>query len=314
MKRVLITGATGFVGHPCPALLASRGYEVHATTSRPPRTDDGIHWHQTDLLQPGAADALLADLRPTHLLHLAWYAEHGKFWQAPENLPWVRASLELVEAFVRHGGRRAVVAGTCAEYEWGHDRCHEATTPLHPASYYGQCKHALEQVLAGYAAQTGLSLAWGRIFLLYGPQEHPTRLVASVIQALLQGEPARTSHGGQLRDLLHVADVAAAFAALLDSTVTGPVNVGSGQGVTLKQVIETLGRLTGRPDLIQLGALPAPADDPPFLVADTRRLTDEVGWTPQFSLEDGLQDAIAWWRQQANRAVGFAAGTPGHAP
>lgn len=300
MRRVLLTGATGFVGRHCPAELLSRGFEVHAVSSREVPAGDAsrVAWHRADLLEPGAARGLVGRLRPTHLLHLAWYAEPGRFWTSTENFRWVQASLELFEAFAAAGGRRVVAAGTCAEYEWGGGGpCVEARTPLRPATLYGACKHGLRVMLEAFAAQERLSAAWGRIFFLYGPHEDPRRLVSSVTRALLEGRPARCTHGRQVRDFLHAADVASAFVALLDSEVEGAVNIASGEAVTLKEVIGTLGELTGRGDLIELGAVPAPAGEPPVLVADVGRLREEAGWAPGRDLRAGLAETVAWWRE-----------------
>jgi nucleoside-diphosphate-sugar epimerase len=99
-----------------------------------------------------------------------------------------------------------------------------------------------------------------------------------------------------------VADVAGAFAALLDGGVEGAVNVGSGEPVALKDVVRELGERVGRPELVRLGALPAAPNDPPALVADVSRLRGEVGWRPAFGLGRGLDDAVAWWRVRAGVA------------
>ncbi len=151
-------------------------------------------------------------------------------------------------------------------------------------------------VASAYAREVGLSLAWGRIFLLYGPGEDERRLVAHVIRALLAGSEAQTSDGTQVRDFLHVADVAGGFAALLDSPVEGAVNIASGDGVAIARVLALIGEEAGRPDLLRVGALPRRAGEPPRLVADTLRLRTEVGFTPALSLQDGIADTVAWWR------------------
>ncbi len=296
IKRVLVTGATGFIGRQSLAPLLARGFEVHAVTSHPLVRPSG-NWHQADLLQAPQVAALLETVRPTHLLHFAWYAKHGEFWTSAENLRWVQASLDLLRQFQRHGGERVVMAGTCAEYDWGHGTCVEATTPIVPISLYGTAKQALSLILASFAATTGLSAAWGRIFLVYGPFEHPDRLVAAVCRALLKGEPALCSHGEQVRDLLFATDAADAFAALLDSPVSGTVNVASGQPMALDVVVRAIADLLGRPDLLRFGALATAPDDPPRLVADTARLNQELGWYPQTGLTQGLQETIAWWRK-----------------
>ena len=287
MKRVLVTGAGGFIGRQTLEPLRARGFEVH-TAGRA----QGV-----DLLTPGAAAAAVAGARPTHLLHLAWYAEHGRFWTAPENLAWVGASLELLRAFAEAGGQRAVVAGTCAEYAWGADgRCAEGRTPLAPATLYGAAKHGLHEVLRAYAAQAGVSLAWGRVFFSFGPHEPAGRLVPSVARALLAGREAPVTHGRQLRDFLAVEELGDAFAALLDSTVQGAVNVASGEPIALRELVELIAHAAGRPDLVRFGAVEARPGEPAELVADVARLAGEVGWRPREPLDAGVERAVAWWR------------------
>ena len=287
MSRVLVTGATGFVGVPLCAALRERGHEVvEVARSR------GV-----DLLELGAAERVIAEHAPTHLVHLAWYAEPGRYWTAVENLSWVEASLALLRAFAAHGGRRAVLAGTCAEYDWSYGFCSEAVSPLAPSTLYGVSKDALRRVAEAFASQAGLSLAWGRIFFLYGPREDPRRLVASVARALLAGEEAPTSEGSQVRDFLHVDDVAGAFAALLDAeAVTGAVNIGSGVPVSVRAVVEEVAAAAGRPELVRFGALAPRAGEPPLVLADARRLRDEVGWTPTLTLAEGIARTVDWWR------------------
>jgi nucleoside-diphosphate-sugar epimerase len=298
MKRVLLTGAGGFIGSHCIEPLVARGYEVHAV-SRVPRTGDvrGATWHVADLLAPGAAAALVDAVKPTHLLHLAWYVVPGKLITAPENFDWVTASLQLVRRFAEAGGQRAAVCGSGYEYDWNHGYCTEGLTPCVPDTVYGACKHALHEMLRTSAAQQKLSLAWPRVFFLYGPAEHPQRLVSSVIRSLLAGEPAKASHGRQIRDYLHVQDVADGLVAVLDADVQGPINVSSGQATTLREIVLTIGRLTGHPELIQLGALPARANDVPLVVGANARAT-AMGWSPRHDLESGLRHTIEWWRKQ----------------
>jgi nucleoside-diphosphate-sugar epimerase len=301
MKKVLLTGATGFVGRQTvPCLLAS-GYEVHALSSHKHEgaSPPAMRWHEVDLLEEGEEVAtLVRSVQPTHLLHLAWYAVPGTYWTSSENLRWVRASLALLQAFAESGGQRVVAAGTCAEYDWRYGYCTEAYTPLAPATLYGSCKHALRLMLEAFARQAGLSAAWGRPFFLFGPHEHPERLIASVINSLLCGEAARCTHGNQVRDFLHVADAAAAFVALLDSEVEGAVNVASGQPVVLKDLIRRIAKKMGRQEQIELGVVPTPPDEPPLLVGDTHRLLGEVGWSPHYDLDAGLDDTIEWWRNR----------------
>jgi nucleoside-diphosphate-sugar epimerase len=302
VTRVLVTGATGFLGRHVLAPLVAAGHEVHAVSSRDaPRQPGEVTWHRTDLL--AAADAV-ATVEAEVLLHLAWYVEPGRFWTAEANVPWVEASLALLRAFAGAGGRRAVIAGTSAEYDWhaAGERCHEQRTLLHPATLYGAAKHALHLVATSYAEQAGFDLAWGRIFFVYGPGEPDGRLVPSVGRALLAGEPVPTTRGNQVRDFLYVSDVAGAFAALVDSPFAGAVNVGSGDPVPVRVVVERLAALTGRPDLPRFGAIPEREGDPARLVADVSCLRDVVGFRPQVDLDEGLERTLEWLRDATKAA------------
>lgn len=304
MKKVLVTGASGFIGHHCIQPLLARGYEVHAVSSQAKAGGpEGVIWHQADLLKPGSASALLEKIAPTHLLHLAWFVVPGKLISSLENFAWVSASMKLLESFAQNGGQRVVVCGSAYEYDWNYGYCSEKLTPAVPNTVYGACKQALNLLVQSFASQAGLSAAWGRVFFLYGPNEHPDRLVSSVIRSLLQREPARCSHGRQIRDYMHVQDVGNGLVALLDSSVTGVLNVCSGQATTLREIVLTIGRITGRPELIQLGALPARANDTPLVVGENGRLLSEIEWKQQFDLEAGLGQTIEWWRELVEEQI-----------
>ncbi|MGI9111668.1 MAG: NAD-dependent epimerase/dehydratase family protein [Gaiellaceae bacterium] len=296
---MLVTGATGFIGrHALPA-LQRRGFEVHAA-ARSGGSADGVAWHAVDLLDARAVEQLVGELEPSHLLHLAWYAEHGLFWEAPENLDWVAASARLLRSFAESGGGRVVVAGTCAEYDWTADCC-DPSTPIRPATLYGACKSAFRQILEAYASTAGLNAAWGRIFFTFGPGEQPGRLIASVARALVTGATVDCSSGAQLRDLLYVEEVADAFAAILDSEIVGALDVGSGEPHSLRETIERLERLGGGRAVARFGELPQ-RDEPHRIVADIGRLRDEVGWRPRRSLDDGLARTLEWWRSNSDLA------------
>lgn len=302
MKRVLITGAYGFIGRQCLPFLEEAGYEIHTISSRHRTASGGEICHEADILVPGVVEELIARILPTHFLHLAWCTSPGQYWTDGENLRWVEATLRLLRSFSLNRGQRMVMAGTCAEYDWNYGWCSEGVTPLVPATVYGTSKKAMQEMLAVYARQFSLSHAWGRIFFLYGPHEHPSRLVSSVICSLLRGEPALCSSGEQIRDFLHVADVASAFVALLDSDVQGTVNIASGEAVALKDVVSKIALKIGSPELLKLGARPPAPQDPPLLLADVRRLKNELGWQPAFDMDRGLDETISWWRTQISCA------------
>jgi nucleoside-diphosphate-sugar epimerase len=301
VRRVLVTGASGFIGRRTVPLLVDAGFEVHAIAREPRRSEEGVEWHPVDLLSPSGPAGLVREVEASHLLHFAWCAEPGSYWSSPDNVRWLEASLRLFREFASRGGR-ALVAGTCAEYDWSYGFCSERATPLRPNSLYGSAKHALHLVLEQVARTSALSLAWARIFFLYGPGEHPRRFPASVIQSLLHGEPAACTSGTQIRDYLHVDDVAAAFVRILESDVQGPLNIASGEPLPVRELLLTIADVIGTRDLLRLGAATMRPDEPLVLLADTERLVREVGWARRFSLHDGVADAVAWWRRNMDLA------------
>jgi len=291
LQRVLVTGATGFIGRAVVPVLVNRGWEVHAV-ARSAEAQGGGRFHPIDLMDPFAARTLLRGVAPSHLLHLAWYAEPGKFWTAPENLDWVAASLLLYRAFLEAGGERALFVGSCAEYDWSYSHLEEECTPTSPRTLYGHAKNGLRELLENYAGLVGSELAWGRVFFLYGPGEPSNRLVSDVIHSLTEGRLALCTHGRQQRDFMHIWDAARALAAVLESRFCGPINIASGICRPIADTIGIVGGLLGRPELIRLGAREPPTDDPSRLAADVKRLS-RLGFVPEFDLETGLAQTVS---------------------
>ena len=299
--RILVTGASGFVGRWTVAALVARGAEVIAV-SRQPRAAPGAATMACDLLDAAAAARrLLSETRPDIVLHLAWTVEHGKFWTAPENLDWVGATLALMRAAQSNGVRRFVGVGTCFEYDWPRaGDCDERTTPIAPTTLYAAAKDAVRRVGAEWDA---LEFAWARLFYLFGPEENENRLVASIASRLALGQPAPLSSGTAVRDFMDVRDAGAALAAIALSDAMGPVNVASGHGATIREIAEKLGRLAGRPDLIQVGRLPDRPGDPPRIVGATGRLRADIGFSPARDLDHGLRDTYDFWQSRLQSAT-----------
>jgi nucleoside-diphosphate-sugar epimerase len=300
--KILVTGARGFIGsHVCRALQA-HGCEVRALRRRTASTDGcedlwRVEWVEADLLS--ATPRTLAEMCRgiDACIHAAWFVVPGEYLTSPRNDEYRAASIRLFSALLDGGCRTITGVGTCFEYEQI-DRPLDEAARLDPTTPYAAAKLATCIEGQSMARDAGASFAWARLFYLYGPREDSRRLVASVARQLLKEERVAVTNGLQVRDFLHVSDVAEALMAVTEARIDGPVNVGSGEPVQVREVVETIGRLTGRGDLIDFGARSENAVDPPFVCADNDRLKNETGWTPRYSLVDGLEQTIAWWRNR----------------
>lgn len=296
MTTVVMTGATGFVGRQVLPLLMEAGYEIHVLGRRSPDVQ-GVEFHACDLRSGDGVREGLDAAAASHLLHLAWDVPPGEFWEAPANLDWVAASLRLYREFATFGGKRAVLAGTCAEYAWDGDQVLvEGTTPLQPTTLYGLAKRNLFQLLTRASERVGVDVAWGRLFFLYGPAEAEERLVPQVIKSLLADAEFAGTSGQQVRDFMHVSDAARAFAAILASDYSGPVNISTGRPVSVADIAQTIGKLMDRAELLRLGTLPDRPGEPAVLLGNSEILRDQVGFDDFRSLDDGLANTIEWWR------------------
>lgn len=274
MKRLLVTGVTGFIGAHCLREILAGGYdEVHAVS----RGGEGasapkLTWHAADLRDAGAAVKLIESLKPTHLFHAAWIATPGVYLTSPENIDWMLASIAMVRAFAGQGGQRFVGVGTSAEYAEADVPCVEDATALKPVSIYGHAKVATWHAILAIAEAHQIEAAWGRLFLPYGPGDLPQRLIPATVAKLRAGEKMLLSSGAQKRDFVYAPDAAKMLVGLLKSNATGAFNIGSGEARSVRSVVEAIaGRLNAQ-DLPQFGAVEPRAWEPPLLVADMRKL------------------------------------------
>lgn len=286
------------MGRAAIAPLLAAGADLHVVSRSASEASLGGTWHSADLLNADEVRRLVFSVKPDLVLHLAWCVEHGLFWKDPANLDWVAASTCLARTAAEVGTTRFVGVGTCYEYDWPEtDNCSERNTPLAPHTLYDVSKDALRRMLEVFCADNRMSFAWARLFFLYGPGEAQGRLVSSVARAMARGERADTSRGLAIRDFMDVRDAGSALAQLALSKIDGAINIASGEGLRISDLVERIGKAAGRSDLVNLGALPDRAAEPPRIVADTWRMREELAFKPAIDLEQGLRDALNYWRE-----------------
>jgi dTDP-6-deoxy-L-talose 4-dehydrogenase (NAD+) len=304
--RVLVTGAAGFIGSQVARLLVARGDEVTALLrpggSRERISDlgDRIRFAEAALEDHERVAFILRELRPETVVHLAWYARPGDYLSSNENLRSLAGTNLLATHAFAAGCRKLVGAGSCVEYS-SSDTARREADPTEPRTLYGACKRAASLVVGRLGQAAGAEVAWARIFHVHGPGEDRSRLVPTAAASLAAGQVVDVSPGDQVRDHLHVKDVASALVHLTGPGLLGPFNVASGVGVTLKHLLTTVGEIVGVPELLRFGARPYAAAEEHHLVGDPSRLRD-AGWAPSWpDLRASLADAVAAYRRAVPR-------------
>jgi nucleoside-diphosphate-sugar epimerase len=310
--RILVTGGTGFIGSQVVRRLA--GHPGAAVTVLSRGTDP---WRLRALgagrvevavgdFTDGCVGGLLRRLRPEVVVHLAMaYHTLGSSGGAAIDAVNHHGTLHLLETFLAAGGRRFVSAGTCFEY--GHHDAEriEETAPCRPIYDYAVAKaRAAEGVLAR-AAATGTEALVLRVFAPFGPLEDPKRIVPQLLEAGRTGRPLDLTPGEQVRDYVHVADVAAAFVAAAVAKALpraqAVYNVCTAVGHSLRELAHGVERALGRGLSLGWGKVPYRPNEMMRLVGCNRRAEADLGWRPRLDLGAGLRDTASWRRADAGR-------------
>ena len=297
LKRIIVTGAAGFVGRNVIPLLVLAGYEVIAISRKTHVSEKSLTYRQLDLMDTDAVSQYLREASASHLLHLAWNVEPGVFWSSNTNFLCLQASIHLVREFVSCGGQHVIIAGTCAEYDWQFGICNEQTTPCKPGSLYSACKHALHCVLEQHAKKERYRLAWGRIFFPFGSYESSEKLIPTVIRGMLTQTKVQCSEGSQKRDFIHSDDVAKAFYEIVESDIQGAINIGSGTALSIREIVSYIANKFNSEQLISF-ADSRQLLESPLVQADMSKLIMESHWTLPNTIFQRIDQTINWWEQQ----------------
>ena len=271
MALVLLTGATGFVGRQVMRALIERNCKVRVVVrdskqsqvARPPAVEVVIG--SPDIFAENAAWWADACRGVDIVIHVAWYAEPGKYLHSPKNQECLAGTLRLAQGATQAKVRRFIGIGTCFEYDLSVGLL-SIETVLEPSTAYAEAKAAAFTALSRSLPQHGIAFAWCRLFYLYGEGEAEGRLVPYVRAKLMAGEPAELTSGEKIRDYLDVSDAGRMIVDAALGTVQGPVNICSGTPVTVRQLAERVADEYGRRDLLRFGARPDNLVDPPYIV------------------------------------------------
>lgn len=294
MRRVLVTGASGFIGKHLCHRLVREGHEVHGV-SRNPRQDGDIRWRQADLADATAARELLEHVQPDTVFHLASYVSGSRSLDAV--LPTMQhnlvAAVNVLVAAARSGCGLVALAGSMEEPE------SSSGEPI-PGSPYAAAKYAAGAYGRMIHALHDLAVVNLRVFMVYGPgQDDRTKVIPYVVTSLLRGESPRLSSGVRPVDWVYVEDVVDAFlaAAQTQDLAGATLDVGSGELVTIRSIVEQIVETMGTRVEPEFGALP----DRPLeqaRTADVKRTHSMIGWEPRTTLAAGLRATVEWYRSE----------------
>lgn len=289
-KRIILTGATGLIGKEIILPLQDLGFSVYCLTIDKYNPDiTGVTWINTNLFSKKELTEAFSKVKPEYLINFAW-ATTNDYLTSNINFDFVIAGIELLKAFKENGGKRAVYAGTCFEYEFSDAPLKEDITPISPKTVYARCKNHLHQIAELYCQSNNISFGWGRIFYVYGKNEHETRLTGSIIKSLKNNEEVVIRSGNLKKDYMYTKDIAGAFARFVDSQIEGSVNICTGKAISIAEYAKAIGKKMGKENLIKF--VDEPNNQPPIIVGDNTRLVKEIEYIQKYTLEQALDEIL----------------------
>ena len=277
MKKILVTGATGFIGHYVIGQLLARNCQVIATATSSDKAADQPWYSKVTFIpfrigqqQPGSLYDYFQ--RPDAMIHLAWQGlpNYKSAFHVEVNLPQQYAFLS---SLINEGLTDLTVTGTCFEYGM-QEGCLSEDMPALPANPYAIAKDQLRKQLEEFQRQKPFSLKWVRLFYMFGKGQNPNSLLSQLEKALDNGEESFNMSGGeQVRDFLPVEKVAAYITDIaLQNEVSGIINCCSGKPITIRKLVEEYVRSRNKNIRLNLGYYPYPDYEPMAFWGDDSKL------------------------------------------
>ena len=277
-KRVLLTGASGLIGKEAIEPLQDLGFEVFAPDLE-----------EFNLFDENLVNSYLDKVKPAYLLHFAWFTGVG-YLESELNFKFLNSSVDLLEKFIKYGGKRAVFSGTCFEYEFCNEPIKE-TQKLNPQTTYAKCKNELRQKAEEVAKNNDISFAWGRIFYVYGRNESENRLGGALTNKLAKNEVVTINFAQLQRDYVYTKDIARAFSTILNSDIVGCVNIAKNQGMTLEDFALEYAKQLGKEDYLKIQH--ERSNQPLKIIGDNTRLTEELGFKFKYNHAQAVAEILS---------------------
>jgi len=293
-KKILITGANGFIASQVVKLLSKDKYKIYGLNRRK-ITNAGVKYFNIDLSNHSKINNLISTIKPDYLIHTAWYNKHNEYWNSTKNIHSLNDSINIYDSFCKNKGKKILILGTCDEYAAAKKKCHEFKSEIKPANIYSSSKNLLHMYVQSSYLHNKVKYNWLRIFYPVGQGENKNRLLPSLIRGIKVNGKAEIKQGNYVKDLIHVEDCARAVIECLKSDYNGPINIGSGKGINISSIGKLIINKLGYGKLIIKNNKKSINDKKNYMVADNTILTKKIGFKFKYDNRKTINECCKYW-------------------